>query len=157
MMRSPRLTTIFLQYLAVFLGVSWGWVPRTYCRDTYLCEWAIPGGLAVFLFLLQALLVKVHNGVRVPSRVALGSGGLALYACFVMWQDRFAFACDDEDMVICLAFAVVPLFALKPFVRSGAWLTVCGIVLFSATCIACLLHNAPAEHGGSGFHIRWVD
>ena len=74
-----------------------------------------------------------------------------------MLFDPFLWAADEGSCFFAIAVIVVPLFCLKTLHRRGAWLAICGLVLFQATEIASLFYNFPAMQCGIGYLAWWVE
>ncbi len=83
-------------------------------------------------------------------------GGVALYEVLAVFSDPFLWIEDRFEDVLLVGVVLPPLFLMKPLVRSGQWLAVGGIVLFSTAAVACLLYNGTVRTSGAGFWGSWV-
>src|SRR5262249_19170817 len=128
-------------------------------------------GLSLFIFFFAAgvlsvilLMAGACQGFRttVPPQAASVaswmSAAMAGYAVLVMAWDPFVWIGDEElNALIGIAVILPLLLYLKPLVGSHSWLAICGVALFSAACIACLLFNCKELHTGVGFWQGWVE
>jgi hypothetical protein len=73
-----------------------------------------------------------------------------------MLFDPFLWIESEIEVVLDVGVILPPLLLIKPLARSGAWLAVCGAVVFSAAAVACLLFNGTITGWGIGFSGRWV-
>jgi hypothetical protein len=147
--RSVIYKSVASQYLAVLLGVVW-W--RITDADRIFApgeRFVFPGILAVVILGTAFFRSWMNDYREGEARVATLSGGLAGYAVLIMLWDPFLWGGSEAGVLLGVAAVLPPLLCLRPLVRSRAWLAVCGVVLFSATTIACLLANGG--WGGEGF------
>jgi hypothetical protein len=108
-----------------------------------LTAWFLPGFVTLVLLGTAAYRARPESDAKESFHVRLACTGQAIYAGIVMLFDPFARAESDKDLMFCVMLILVPLVSLRAFVRSRAWSAVGGILLFTATCIACLFYNTP--------------
>jgi hypothetical protein len=150
-------STIALQYLAVLLGIAWWWIatsPRSWGNS--LRYWPFAGLFSVILLGIASYRAQAKRRPGADPRSSPMIARIACYAVLVILLDPFLWIEDRVEGVLFVAVILPPLLWLKPLVRSEAWLAVCGVVLFSAASVACLLFNGTARGWGVGFSGRWV-
>ena len=82
---------------------------------------------------------------------------LASYAVLIMRMEPFVEIWDGPQLLVGVGAIIPPLLCFKSLVRSRRWIAVCGLVLFSATSVACLSFNAMANSHGvvAGFFAQY--
>jgi hypothetical protein len=150
-------STIALQYLAVMLGITW-WRAATIGRFWGNMYLGLPfvGLFSVLLLVVAAYRSQVKWRPTADARLTFMIARIAGYAVLVILLDPFLWIEDRVEDALLVAVILPPLLWLKPLVRSRAWLAVCGVVLFSAASIACILINGTIRGWGVGFFSRWV-
>ncbi len=155
--RSIIYRAVALQYLAVLLGVAWWAATSSKFRGDPLAHWPTAGFLSVILLGIASYRAYTTRRQGVDPGLATTIACLACYAFLVILFDPFLWIEDRIEDVLCVAVILPPLLSIKPLVRSGAWLAVCGVVVFSTAAVACLLFNGTIGRRGIGFSGWWVD
>jgi hypothetical protein len=146
---------ILAQYVAIALGMCWG-----YLYVLHSC-WITPGfftgatsclgfGLDGFRFLVST------RSTPARWRKSYVCIVMFLYCGFVMWKDPFLDDIDDRTFIDSMLLLMPFFLAMSSFARSAAWLAILSSVLFVATSIAMLIHNAGCRGGVTGFFIAIV-
>ena len=147
--------TIALQYLAVLLGIAWGWAARIYPRHVPTW-WMAPATLSLIMLGVASFKSLAIKSTLPHAKVPRLLATLMIYDAMVMVLDPFFMAADEVSCLIAVAVIVLPLLSLKAFVRRRAWLAIWGVILFQATATASLVYNFPAVRGGVGYFTIWV-
>jgi hypothetical protein len=147
--------TIGLQYLAILLGISWGWSARTYPWQVPTL-WAAPAALALIMLSIGLLKPKRTPGKHTNAKVSKLLAALVPCSVLVMVFDPFINADDESSCFLGIALIVLPLLCLKALVRRRAWLAIGGVVVFQLTEVASLVYNFPALRGGVGYFGIWI-
>ncbi len=137
---------ITLQYLVVLLGLGWGWLAfrEQGLWEGWLTFWLAPGAISVALLGLASFRSnRERSGWVAPA--------LASYAVILMRMEPFVEVYDWPQLLFGVGAIMPPLLCIKSLVRSHTWLAVCGVVLFSATSVACLSFNVMANTWGVEF------
>jgi hypothetical protein len=149
--------TVALQCLAVLLGIVWWRAANSLRRGGASLEyWPLAGFLAVILICIAAYRAFRARRSQGDRRLAAMIGGVGFYAGFVLLIDPFLWIEDRAEHALLAGVLIPPLLAIKPLVRSGSWLAVWGIVLFSTAGVACLLYNGTVRRSGVGFSGFWL-
>jgi hypothetical protein len=149
--------SVALQCLAVLLGIVW-WQAAISLRrgGASLAYWPLAGFLAVILIGIASFWAFRARRSQNDRRLAAMIGGVGLYVAFVLLVDPFLWIEDRAEHALLAGVLIPPLLAIKPLVRSGSWLAVWGIVLFSTAGVACLLFNGTVRGSGVGSSGFWL-
>jgi hypothetical protein len=146
---------VFAQYGAIALGMCWGHLEL---QHSYLSPPGYFAGATSFVaFGIEALRFLITTrSTATRRRTSCVCLGLLLYCGFVMSADPFLNHDIDRDFIPSMVLLMPFLLAINSLARSGAWLAIVASVIFFATSIAMLMHNAACRGGATGFFSAYV-
>jgi hypothetical protein len=150
------MTVAAAQYFAAILGAGWGWAEVRHFAGIPPASLEA-GCLAAMAITIDWLRFLATPRSRSAHPIALGI--LPVLACFLAWlmaADPFLFYWGDRTFVWNILLLTPLLLAMSPLVRDHAWLALAGTILFFATSIAMMVHNACCRGGFSGFFERGI-
>jgi hypothetical protein len=136
-----------LQYVAIFVGISWGWTAHA---NNDLAFWPLTAMLALGLIGTGC----VKSRTRRPAFLLYAS--LMVYTLATFIFDPFLFVDDEGSALVAVALVMPFLFWIRRALRRREALAVWGAILFLTSSVAAMTYNALSVMSGIGLWGGWV-